>query len=293
MPVIGRRAPSGRIAYVNGRYLPHGAAAVHIEDRGLQFADSIYEVCAILEGRLLEVPGHLDRLEQSLAALLMPLPMSRVALRAVMHEVVRRNRVKYGILYLQITRGAYRRDHPMPKDANPTVILTVRRLDRAAVARRRAEGIAVITRPDIRWGRCDIKSTALLPNIMAKTEAQREGAGEVWLVDPDGRITEGGATNAWIVKGGTVVTRPLSHAILAGVTRAGVLAAIRAAQIRVEQRPFTPADAYAAEEAFVTSAAGGVIPVVRIDGHAIGSGRPGPLTNRIHELYQAQTEALI
>ena len=282
--------PGGRVAYVDGRYLPHAQATVHVEDRGLQFADSIYEVCSVIKGMLMEVPGHLDRLERSLSALGMPLPMPRNALAAVMRETLRRNRLRDGLLYMQVTRGAYRRDHPIPERARSTLIITARRLDMSAMERRRAEGIAVVTRPDIRWGRCDIKTTGLLPNVMAKTEARKAGAYEVWFVDRDGLVTEGGSTNAWIVRKGTVITRDLKANILAGVTRAGVLAAIESAQIAVAERGFTPEDAYAADEAFITSATGGVIPVVRIDGRDIGTGKPGALTQRIHALYEAQVE---
>lgn len=289
---MNRRAPAGRIAYVDGKYLPHRMATVHIEDRGLQFADAVYEVFSVVRGRLLEVKGHLDRLERSLSALSIPMPMTRAALGIVVHETLRRNRIADGLVYLQVTRGAYRRDHAFPEPAQPSLIVTARRLDMAKIERRRAEGVSVITRPDIRWGRCDIKSTALLANIMAKTEAVHAGAYEVWLVDRDGHITEGSSSNAWIVKNGIVITRELSKAILAGVTRAGVLGAMAEGQVRVEERAFTPAEAYGADEAFVTSASGGVIPVARIDGRAVGSGKPGPLTRRIHELYTARTDTL-
>ena len=285
--IHARPAPAGRIAYVDGRYLPHAGASVHIEDRGLQFADSIYEVCAILDGRLMDEEGHLDRLERSLAALEMRMPLARGPLRIVMREMIRRNRMKDGLLYLQVTRGAHRRDHPIPKLHRSTLIMTARSVNMAAVEKRRAEGIAVVTLPDIRWGRCDIKVTGLLPNIMAKSEARKLGAFEAWLVDRDRFITEGTSTNAWIVTGeGVLVTRKLSHNILAGVTRLGVLAALaREGFNAIEERAFTVEEAYAAREAFVTSASGGVIPVVSVDGQIIGSGSPGPATMRIHALY--------
>jgi D-alanine transaminase len=282
----GDRAPSGRIAYVDGRYLPHGAAAVHVEDRGLQFGDSIYEVFAVTGGRLLDEEPHLERLERSLREIGMDLPLARSALRVVMRETVRRNRLSYGLLYVQVTRGSHARDHIMPASPRPTVIMTARRLDPAAIETRRANGVAVVTRPDLRWGRCDIKTTALLPNVMAKTEARRAGAYEVWLVDREGMITEGASTNAWIVAEGLVTTRSLSNSILAGVTRRTLLRAAERAGLKLTERAFTVAEARKAEEAFITSATGGVLPVVEVDGIKLGSGRPGPLTQRMHALYR-------
>jgi D-alanine transaminase len=281
------RAPAGRIAYVNGRYLPHGAAAVHIEDRGLQFGDSIYEVCRVEAGRLLDEDGHLDRLERSLAALELAMPVARSALRLIMRELIRRNRLGDGIVYLQVTRGAFRRDHPIPEGAaKPTLILTARAGDPAAAAARLSRGVSVITRPDERWARRDIKTTQLLPNLLAKTAAKRAGAAEAWFVDAGGFVTEGGSTNGWIVDAaGTLVTRPLSPDILPGVTRKVVLAAARQAGLAAEERKFTVAEALAAREAFLTSASGAAVPVVAIDGQAVGEGRPGPLTLRLQALY--------
>jgi len=291
--VHARSVPSGRVAYVDGRYLPHAGASVHVEDRGLQFADSIYEVCAVLQARLMDEEGHLDRLERSLASLDMRMPLARPALKLVMREMIRRNRMRDGLLYLQVTRGAHRRDHPIPRDHRSTLIMTARAINMAAVEKRRAEGIAIVTLPDIRWGRCDIKVTGLLANVMAKTEARKRGAFEAWLVDRDQLITEGTSTNAWIVTGqGVLVTRKLSHNILAGVTRLGVLAALaREGFNAIEERVFTVEEAYGAREAFVTSASGGVIPVVSIDGRIIGDGSPGPATKRIHALYSQFADA--
>ncbi len=283
----GHRAPSGRVAYVSGRYLPHAQAGVHIEDRGLQFADAVYEVCAVLDGRLTDEPGHTERLERSLGALNMPMPMSPAALALVMREMVRRNRLKNGMLYLQVTRGAYRRDHAMQANPKLSVIMTARAIDIDAIGKRRSEGVAVIALPDLRWKRCDIKTTGLLANAMAKTEARKRGAFEAWLIDSDGMVTEGSSSNAWIVTGdGVLVTRNLSSTILAGVTRAGVLAALKSgAGTGVEERPFSIAEAVAAKEAFMTSASGGVLPVVSIDGREIGNGKPGPMTQKAHALY--------
>ncbi len=272
----------------------HGAAAVHIEDRGLQLGDSVYEVCRIAEGRFLDEEEHLDRLERSLGEIEMAMPMSREALKFVMAETARRNAVGEGLLYLQVTRGALRRDHAIPKPASkPTLIVTARAIDTDAIARRHADGVGVVTAPDERWGRCDVKSTQLLANLLAKTAAKRAGAFEAWLIDPDGFVTEGGSTTAWIVdSAGAIVTRELSHAILPGVTRRVVLEVAGAAQIPVVERRFTPSEAASAREAFLTSATGGAVPIVTIDGKAVGNGKPGPLTRRIMELYAQRSQKL-
>ena len=281
------RNPTGRIAYVNGRYLPHAQAGVHIEDRALQLGDGIYEVTNVIAGKPIDEEPHLDRMERSLRELGMAMPMGRAALKLVMREMIARNRVANGLLYLQVTRGAARRDHVPPKNPpRPTLILTMRAQDMTALAARMEKGIAVSTQPDIRWGRCDIKTVQLLPNLLAKQAAKQAGAFEAWLVDDDGYVTEGGSTNAWIVNGeGDVITRDLSHAILPGVTRRIMLDAMRDAQVKVVERKFTVAEALAAREAFISSATGAAIPVVTIDGKRIGDGQPGPVTRRIPDLY--------
>ena len=286
------RAPSGRIAYVDGRYLPHGLASVHVGDRGLQFGDSVYEVWRLAAGRLLDVEEHLDRLARSLGEIEITLPMSRLALKQVLAETVRRNGVADAIVYLQVTRGAGRRDHPIPNPApKPSVIVTVRRLDTAALALRLRHGVPVVTAPEQRWARCDIKSTQLLPNLLAKTAARRAGAYEVWFTDPEGFITEGASTSAWIVEAeGCLITRPLSSAILPGVTRRVLLELAEKAQIKVVERAFTPKEASAASEAFLTAASAAAVPVVAIDGVVIGSGKPGPVTLRLQALYAARTQ---
>lgn len=282
-----RKVPGGRVAYVDGRYLPHGGATVHIEDRGLQFADSIYEVCAVIDGQMLDEEGHLDRLERSLKALAMKPPMARGPLKTVMREMLRRNRLRHGLLYLQVTRGTHRRDHPIPDAGRPTLIMTARNLSASAIAKRQAEGVGVVTLPDIRWGRCDIKTTGLLANVLAKTEARRAGAYEAWLVDRDGFVTEGSSTNAWIVTAdGNLVTRDLGSNILAGVTRATIMRGLKRDGLAVEERAFTLEEARGAREAFFTSATGNVMPVVAIDGRTIGNGRPGSITERVHGLYR-------
>ena len=285
------RAPAGRVAYVNGRYVPFAQAGVHVEDRALQLGDGIYEVAGVKNGKPMDEDGHLDRMERSLGELGMPMPMSRAALKIVMREMIARNRIPDGYLYIQTTRGAVRRDHVPPVDGpRPTVIMTMRPTDMVGLSKRLENGIGVSTQPDIRWGRCDIKTVQLLPNLMAKQAARKAGAFEAWLVDKDGFVTEGASTNAWIVaQDGTVITRDLSSAILPGVTRKIMLEALAEAQIKVVERKFTVAEAKAAKEAFLSSATGAGVPVVTVDGQQIGDGKPGPLTRRIRELYAAKS----
>jgi D-alanine transaminase len=285
------RAPAGRVAYVNGRYLPFAQAGVHVEDRALQLGDGIYEVAGVKNGAPTDEDGHLDRMERSLRELGMPMPMSRAALKIVMREMIARNKIPEGYLYIQTTRGAVKRDHVPPADGpRPTLIMTMRAIDTAGLAQRLEQGIGVSSQPDIRWGRCDIKTVQLLPNLLAKQAARKAGAFEAWLVDKDGFVTEGASTNAWIVaQDGTVITRDLSTAILPGVTRKIMLEAIAEAQIKVVERKFTVAEAKAAKEAFLSSATGAGVPVVAIDGEPIGDGKPGPLTRRIRELYAAKS----
>jgi D-alanine transaminase len=276
------------VAYVDGRYARHGDAAVHIEDRGLQFADSVYEVVAVSNGVLLDASPHFDRLARSLNAIGMAMPVGRAALEIILHETARRNRLREGFLYLQVTRGAASRDHAAPIGISPSLIVTAKHSNTKAVEARRAAGIAVITTPDIRWGRCDIKSTALLPNVMAKTEARSKDAFEAWFVDADGFISEGSSSNAWIVAGnGTAITRSHRDNILPGVTRAVIMDAMAEAGLSVEERAFSLDEAMGAAEAFISSATGGVMPVVRIDGKDVGDGLPGPMAMRMHLLYRA------
>jgi len=266
-----------RIAYVNGRYLRWRYSAVHIEDRGYQFSDGAYEVCEVRGGRLVDARRHLERLAFSLRELRIELPMTLSALGVILREVVGRNRVHWGILYLQVTRGVARRDHAFPPaGTRPSVVVTARNLDLAAAERMAAEGIAVITVPDNRWDRVDIKSISLLPNVLAKQAAREAGAREAWFVDKQGRITEGSSSNAWIVtRDGKVVTRQLDHGILRGITRTVLIDVIAGQRLTLEERAFTVEEAYAAREAFTTSASQIVMPVVRIDGKPIGNGAPG------------------
>jgi D-alanine transaminase len=275
-----------RLAYVNGRYLPHGSAAVHIEDRGYQFADGVYEVVTIIGGRMIDEGPHLDRLERSLREIEIAMPMSRAVLRMVMRELVRRNRVQDGLLYMQITRGVSPRDHKYPAaSVAPAVVMTTRQGDYANSAKF-VDGVKVITIPDIRWQRCDIKTVSLLPNCIGKTMAARAGAYEAWQVDDDGMVTEGTSSNAWIVtKDGTLVTRPPTHAILNGITRLTILRIAGEEGIKFEERPFSVEEAKSAREAFTSSATSFATPVVTIDDTTIANGAPGSLTLRVFEAY--------
>ncbi|HEX5452482.1 MAG TPA: D-amino-acid transaminase [Stellaceae bacterium] len=282
-----------RIAYVAGRYLPHHEAAVHIEDRGFQFADGVYEVIAVRGGRLLDEELHLARLHRSLGELRIAPPIGDSALRVVMREVARRNGVRNGIIYLQITRGAAPRDHAFPKSAKPTLVVTSRP-SRPPDPRLARDGVAVITIPDIRWQRCDIKSVSLLPNVLGKQQAREAGAFEAWQIDGDGRVTEGTSTNAWIVTADNlVVTRAADHAILNGVTRLAVLDIIAREGYRLAERPFSLAEAHAAREAFLTSTTVDLLPVVRIDGKPVADGKPGPLSRKLQAAYQAHVATAV
>src|SRR5208282_2841185 len=268
-----------RIAYVNGRYLPMRNAMVHVEDRGYQFGDGVYEVCEVRAGRLIDERRHLDRLKRSLGELRIRVPMSLAALGIVLREVIAKNRIGYGIVYLQVTRGVARRDHAFPApQVPPSLVVTARSLNSARNEALAAKGIAVVSVPDNRWGRVDIKTIGLLPNVLARQAAIEQGARDAWFVDKDGTITESASANAWIVtKAGTVVTRPPDHAVLRGITRTVLLEAIKAQGLAVEERAFTLEEAYTAREAFVTAASQIVLPVVRIDGRTIGDGKPGPV----------------
>jgi D-alanine transaminase len=278
-----------RIAYVNGAYVPHARAAVHIEDRGYQFADAVYEVWAVRAGALLDREAHFDRLERSLRELRIAPPAGRRALEAIVREIVRRNRVRDGIVYLQVSRGVAPRDHAFPSCAPPALVVTAKRLDMKAIEARAEHGVRVIATPDIRWGRCDIKSTALLANVLAKQEARERGGFEAWFVDANGDVTEGASTTAWIVTAaGEIVTRELDNHILPGVTRAALLAAARELQLKVVERRFSLTEAKAAREAFISSASGAAAPVIAIDDTPIGAGTPGPIAARLRVAYMRQ-----
>ena len=266
-----------RIAYVNGRYLAQRDAAIHVEDRGYQFADGVYEVCEVRGGRLIDQRRHMERLQRSLSELRIAMPMSLAALGIVLHEVVRRNGVRDGIVYLQITRGVAKRDHAFPPaGTRPAIVVTASRIDPGKTERLAADGIAIVTVPDNRWDRVDIKSIALLPNVLAKQTAREQGAREAWFVETDGTVTEGSSSNAWIVTSGNeVVTRQADSAILKGITRTVLLEVLKAHDLTLVERPFTVAEAIGAREAFITSASQIVMPVVRIDGRPVGNGAPG------------------
>jgi D-alanine transaminase len=280
-----------RIAYVAGQYLPHRQAAVHIEDRGYQFADGVYEVVAVVAGHLVDEELHLKRLHRSLGELRIAMPMADAALKVVLREVIRRNGVDTGIVYLQVTRGTAPREHAFPKAAEPTLVVTSRRT-RPPDPRRGNDGIAVITIPDIRWQRCDIKSVALVANVLGKQQAREASAYEAWQVDAEGQVTEGTSTNAWIVTAdGTVVTRAADRAILNGVTRRAVFDIIAREGYRLVERPFTVDEALTAPEAFLTSTTADLLPVVRLDGTPIADGRPGPLSRKLRDAYLAHAAA--
>ena len=281
-----------RTAYVNGRYVPHSRATVHIDDRGYQFADGVYEVCEVRGGRLVDERRHMARLKRSLGELRMRWPLAPAALAVVMREVVRRNRVREGIVYLQVSRGVARRNHAFPAvDVAPAIVVTARPIDTADLAKKAEEGVSVITVPENRWERVDIKSIGLLPNVLAKQKARESGAFEAWFVDRQGLVTEGSSTNAWIVTAaGPIVTRSAEAGILRGVTRTGVLDVATGEALPIEERPFSVSEALAASEAFITSASLKVTGVVRIDGVVIGSGRPGPVANLLRCLFRERAE---
>ncbi len=277
-----------RIAYVNGSYVALRDAAVHIEDRGYQFADGIYEVALFVGGRFWDLDGHLARWGRSLKALEIPEPMGERPLRFVVQRLVSINRMAECYAYLQATRGVAPRNHPFPVEGTaPSLVITVKPLNLAKLNANAAKGISVITQPDIRWGRVDIKSVGLLPNILAKEQAKRVGAAEAWLVR-DGKVTEGGSSNAWIVDArGTLITHPLGNEILGGITRQTVIRCAEKLQMRIEERPFTVEEAKSAREAFITSAMNLATPVISIDGKKIGDGKPGPIALRLRDAYIA------
>jgi D-alanine transaminase len=282
-----------RIAYVNGRYVPFHDAKVHVEDRGYQLADGVYEVCEVRGGRLIDERRHLERLKRSLGELQIRMPMSTRALGVILHEVVARNRIGYGIVYLQITRGVARRDHAFPsREVRPSLVVTARALNRSRNEALAEKGIAVITVPDNRWGRVDIKTTGLLSNVLARQAALERGARDAWFVDEDGTVTEASSANVWIVtSAGTLVTRHADHAILRGITRTVLFDAIKAQGLAVQERAFTVEEAYSAREAFITSASQIVLPVVRVDDRTIGNGKPGPVATALRRAYHLYAEA--
>lgn len=274
-----------RISYVNGKYLLHREATVHIEDRGYQFADGIYEYCAFYNGIVLDADLHLKRMARSLKELQIDAPMVTAALQQVIHELIDRNGKADGGLYIQVTRGVARRDHPFPKTTKPSLVMTVCSPKYAKPAEIK-NGVRAITLRDNRWERCDIKSIALLANVLSKQEASRQGAREAWLVKENGHISEGSVSNAYIVNAkGEIITHPADMDILGGVTREVVLGLARRHGIKVHEKPFSMNDIKAASEAFITSTSANVLPVVKIDGMTLGKGKPGEITHKLMELY--------
>jgi D-alanine transaminase len=276
-----------RFAYVNGRFVRHGEAVVHIEDRGYQLADGVYEVWAVFGGKLADAEGHFARLWRSLDELRIAHPMSEAALTLVLREAVRRNKVREGLCYLQVTRGVAKRDHAFPNPAVlPSIVITAKSVDRAAADAKAAQGASVISVPENRWGRCDIKSIGLLPNALAKQAARERGAIEAWFVDDMGLVTEGASSNAWIIDAeGALRTRDTNANILRGVTRSTLLEVIRESGLPFSEKPFTIAEAQGAREAFITGAGSLLTPIVRIDGVTLGDGKPGEVATRLRRLY--------
>ena len=281
-----------RIAYVNGRYRPHAAATVHIEDRGYQFGDGVYEVCEVRDGALIDETPHLARLARSLAALRIAAPISPAALKLVIREIVARNRLRDGLVYIQSTRGVAPRDHGFPgPNVGASLVVTARAVDRSKGEARASAGVRVVTLADERWRRPEIKSLQLLPNVLAKQAAREQGAYEAWLLDAAGNVTEGSSTNAWIVtQAGALVTRHADQAILRGVTRTTLLAFLARDGLRIDERPFSIEEAHAAKEAFLTSAGNGIMPVVSIDGRPVADGRPGALTLSLRQKFHTFAE---
>jgi D-alanine transaminase len=279
-----------QIAYVNGSFVPLADAKVSVLDRGFLFADGIYEVSAVLEGRLVDNDAHLARLQRSVGEIALPLPETLARIEEIQHELIGRNHVAEGLVYIQVTRGAAPRDFVFPKGVKPTLVMfaTVKDIVNAPAAK---TGIAVMTVPDIRWARRDIKSVGLLAQVLAKQAAAEAGCQEAWMIE-DGKVTEGGSSSAFILtRDDVLVTRPNSSAILPGCTRKAVIALAEERQLRVEERAFSIDEALAAKEAFITSASSFVQPVVTIDGQSVGGGKPGPMAVRLREIYVAFARA--
>lgn len=276
-----------RIAYVDGAYLPFDEAGVHIEDRGYQFADGVYEVFALIDGHMLDVDAHLKRLDLSLEKISLVSPVSRPALLVILNETIRANNIKNGLVYMQITRGRAARNHAYPKTPHPVLSVTVRPMNETYRDHVAQSGIKVISLDDQRWKRCDIKSISLLPNVMAKQVAVEAGAQEAWMIDEAGLVTEGSSTTAWIVDAaGKLRTRPLANDILDGITRQMLFKLVDELKLELDETPFTIDEAYASKEAFSTASSLIVMPVVDIDGHKIGDGTPGPVTTKLLQSYK-------
>ena len=273
------------VAYVNGRYAPQQQANVHIEDRGYQFADGVYEVICVWDGRPVDYAGHMKRLTRSLKELRMSAPMSLKALTVVIKEVVEQNRLTQGIIYIQINRGVAPRAHPFPPSVQPSLIVTAKHSAGPSEAAAQ-KGVKVVTAPDIRWGRRDIKSVALLPNILAKQRAAEAKAFEALLVTPEDVVTEASAANAWIItRDKTIVTHPATEVILGGITRSTVMTVARKAGYKIEERAFTLKELLKAKEVFLTGTTTFVMPVVQVDNRTIGNGTPGEFSLDLRQRY--------
>ncbi|MDX3929391.1 MAG: D-amino-acid transaminase [Shinella sp.] len=276
-----------RLAYVNGRYVRHDDAAVHVEDRGYQFADGVYEVCEVRHGFIVDLTRHLDRLDRSLGEIRIARPVSRAALTGIIRELLRRNRVRNGLFYLQVTRGVARRDHVFPAGGTqPSLVITAKSTDPSVIAAKNAGGIKAITVPENRWERVDVKTIGLLPNVLARQQAKEKGAQEAIFVDADGTVKEGAATNVWIVDAnGKLVTRPAEHGILRGITRTTLIDVASGLGLEVEERPFSVEEMLAAREVFITAATSICFPLVEIDGKTIANGHPGITAQKIREAF--------
>lgn len=278
-----------RIAYVNGSYVPEADAKISVFDRGFLFADGVYEVTPIVNGKLVDYDAHMERLERSLGELRMDWPCSKDEMQTMHLELIKRNKLKEGIIYMQVTRGVADRMFNFPKDITSSLVAFPQVMNLVDNPNART-GIKIITTPDIRWLRRDIKSVMLLAPVLGKQEAYEKGAAEAWMVE-DGMITEGTSSNAYIVKGDTIITRPLSHRILAGCTRRALFRLSQEHGVKIEERLFTPEEAYAADEAFLTSASQFVMPITEIDGNRVGGGQPGPVTRKLRELFLEEAQA--
>jgi D-alanine transaminase len=272
-----------RIAYVNGEYLPENAAKISIFDRGFLFADGVYEVTPVVNRKLVDYAPHMERLDRSLKELRMAWPCSKVELQDIHVEIIRRNHLKEGIIYMQVTRGVADRMFNFPKDIRSSLVAFPQVMSLVDNPNART-GVKVVTTPDLRWLRRDIKSVMLLAPVLGKQEAYEKGAQEAWMVE-DGHVTEGTSSNAYIVKNNTVITRPLSNRILAGCTRRALFRLAQEQGVKIEERLFTVEEALAADEAFLTSASQFVMPITEIDGHRVGGGQPGPVTRKLREIF--------
>ncbi len=276
-----------RIAYVNGQYVPHCYAKVSIEDRGYQFGDGVYEVCEVFQGALIDEQRHMDRFARSLSELRIGAPLGQGALSLILREIIARNKVANGYVYVQASRGVAPRDHAFPPiSVHPSLVVTARQINPEKGEITARKGISVVTTPDLRWKRVDIKSTSLLPNVLARQTAKEAGASEAWFIDSDGMVVEGAASNAWIIaRSGQIITRQLDHSVLRGVTRTTLIDIIAALGLGLEERKFSLEEAFAAQEAFITGATTLVTSVVMIDGRKIGAGTPGPLALRLRAIF--------